>query len=168
LAARYRAQGPPTLLHWALQTLAYSASFQGRTEEADELFDEAAAVDVPDRTLSAGDLVQARTLFRRGQRQRAFQTLRSYVQEQLDTDNVIAASVVAIEFITMMAAINRLSEASHILEYLKTANDFGALAAETLVADAAAKLTADPETGPRLDDRQALAYMRAVLDQCVS
>jgi hypothetical protein len=70
----------------------------------------------------------------------------------------------------MMATIDRLTEAAHMLAYLETINDFGALASRTLVADAARKVvanathTADPRAvGHHLDDRHALEYMRGVL-----
>jgi predicted ATPase/DNA-binding SARP family transcriptional activator len=171
LADRYRAQGPPTLLNWTLATLGYSAMFQGKLAQADRYFAESASVDVPDRTLSANKTIEARAAFRRGQRTRAFRILRSYIDELLETDNVIAASVVGIEFINMMAAIDRLPDAARMLGYLETTNDFGALASRTLVSDAANKIAADtaptpdPEQAPaqRLDDRQALAYMRDIL-----
>jgi hypothetical protein len=166
LADRYRTHGPPTLLHWALQTLAFSASFQGRSGDADRYFDEAARVEVPSGTLSANKTTEARSAFRRGERLCAFRLLLSYIDEQIDSDNVIAASVVCIEFITMMAAIERIAEAAHMLRYLETANDFGALAARTLVAEAAKKIATRGyglESGPRVDDRAALTYMRAVL-----
>lgn len=164
LADRYRVHGPPTLLHWALQTLAYSASFQGSPDDAGRYFDEAARVDLPAGTLSANKSTEARSAFRRGEQQRAFQLLRSHIDELIDTDNVIAASVVCIEFITMMAAIDRIAEAAHMLGYLKTANDFGALAARTLVAEASSKIGARPDSAaPALDDRAALVYMRDVL-----
>ena len=107
LADRYRAQGPPTLLHWALQTLGYSASFQGRLDEAERYFDEAAGVDLPEGALSANKAIEARSAFRRGDTRAAFQLLRSYIDELFETDNVVAASVVCIEFINMMAAIDR-------------------------------------------------------------
>jgi predicted ATPase len=163
---RLRDHGPPTQLHWALQILAYSASFQQRHEDADRYLDEAAAIAVPAGTLSANGLVRARSAFRRGERQEALDLLAAYVDEQLDTNNVVAASVVCVEFITMMARMDRLDEAAHMLGYLEAINDFGTLAVRTLVADAAAKITEDHEArvaGRRLDDRHALAYMRDVL-----
>ncbi|MFD4639893.1 BTAD domain-containing putative transcriptional regulator [Lentzea sp. NPDC058436] len=153
LAARYRACGPPTLLHWALQTLGYSAMFQGR--EPDVFFDEAADVEVPPGTLSANKTTEARRAFRRGDLDAAFESLRAHVEELLETGNVVAASVVAVEFI----AITRGSlpdEAARVLGYLKHANDFGAMAAERLVKG----LTSD---APGMDDREALLHMRSVL-----
>ncbi|MFI6601466.1 AfsR/SARP family transcriptional regulator [Nonomuraea sp. NPDC050536] len=165
LADRYRINGPPTLLHWTLQTLGYSASFQGRHDEAERCFDEAARVDVPPGTLSANKATEARSLFRRGDRLRAFQLLRSHIDELIETDNVIAASVVCIEFINMTAAIDRIAEAAHMLGYLEAVNDFGALAARTLVAEAAVKIAASAPHGSvrHIDDRAALTYMRDVL-----
>lgn len=171
LADRYRVDGPPTLLHWALQTLAYSASFQGRHGDANRYFDEAARVDLPAGTLSANKTTEARSAFRRGERPLAFLLLRSHIDELIDTGNVIAASVVCIEFINMMAAIDRTAEAAHMLTYLGAANDFGALAARTLVAEAANKIAAavrhgadaTPASARHIDDRAALVYMRDVL-----
>lgn len=167
LADRYRVNGPATLLHWALQTLGYSASFQGRQDEADRCFDEAARVDIPPGTLSANKATEARSVFRRGDRPRALRLLRSYIDELIETDNVIAASVVCIEFINMMAAIDRIAEAAHMLGYLEAVNDFGALAVRTLVSEAAAKVAASgwqsSEPGHRIDDRAALGHMRDVL-----
>lgn len=168
LADQCRQQGPPTLLNWTLQTLGYSASFQGKSELADQLFDESATVDVPAHTLSANKLLEARTVFRRGQQLRAFQILRSYIDELLETSNLVAASVVCIDFINMMAAIGRLAEAAHMLSYLRAINDFGALAANTLVAETARQIAAGPtemDVAARpLDDRYALEYMRGILD----
>jgi hypothetical protein len=171
LADRYRVHGPPTLLHWALQTLGYSASFQGRHDDAERYFDEAARVDLPTGTLSANKTTEARSAFRRGERLRAFQLLRSHIDELIDTDNVIAASVVCIEFINMMAAIDRIAEAAHMLGYLEAANDFGALAARTLLTEATNKIAATvrhgsdatPASVRHIDDRTALIYMRDVL-----
>jgi predicted ATPase/DNA-binding SARP family transcriptional activator len=162
LAARFRIQGPPTLLHWALQTLGYSAALQGRHDDAERHFDEAARVDVPPGTLSANKTTEARSAFRRGERQRAFRLLRSHIDELLDTDNVVAASVVGIEFVNMMAALDRIAEAAHLLRYLETANEFGALAARTLVAESTRTRAAAVPVRP-LDDRAALGYMRDVL-----
>jgi predicted ATPase/DNA-binding SARP family transcriptional activator len=170
LADRYGAQGPPTALHWTLQTLAYSASFQGRPAQAEAYFDEAAAIDLPEGALSANKVVQARSAFRRGRHQEAFATLLSYVDEQVETGNMAAASVVGVEFVNMMAALDRRAEAAHMYGYLVTANEFGALAAQTLVAAAARKIAADaPDVPPaRLDDRDALVYMRGVLADLTS
>lgn len=170
LADRYRIHGPPTLLHWALQTLGYCASFQGRHDDAEGYFDEAARVDVPAGSLSAGKTTEARSAFRRGDRPRAFRLLRSHIDELIDTDNVVAASVVCVEFVNMMAAIDRIAEAARMLGYLEAAGDFGALAARTLVTEATDTIAAgarhgsDPASASvRIDDRAALIYMRDVL-----
>jgi hypothetical protein len=71
----------------------------------------------------------------------------------------------------MMAAIDRIAEAAHMLGYLEAANEFGALAARTLVTEATGKiaagvrLSADPTSASthHIDDRAALIYMRDVL-----
>ncbi|MFI9550775.1 BTAD domain-containing putative transcriptional regulator [Nonomuraea endophytica] len=155
-AARFRAEGPPTLRHWALQTLGYSATFQGRPGDADRHFDEAAGVEVPEGSLSAGKIVQARSAFRRGERRRAFAILRAYIGELVTTGNVIAAGVVGIEFVGMMAALDRREEAGRVLAYLEARNDFGAVAARSL---------ASAPGGPyeAMSDREVLDYMAGVL-----
>lgn len=82
------------------------------------------------------------------------------------------AANAAVEFINMMATIDRLPAAARVLDYLGAAGDFGALAARTLVADAdriAASAERIPDHDrspePRLDARHALTYMRDVLDE---
>ena len=95
----------------------------------------------------------------------------SYIDEQFETDNVVVASVVCIEFINMMAAIDRDRRGCPHARYLAAANEFGALASRTLVAEAADKIAAavrqgsEPtaESARHIDDRAALAYMRDVL-----
>ena len=172
LAARYRAQGPPTLLYVALSMLGYSALLQGKPDLADRFFDEAISIDVPDRTVSVNKPIEARAAFRRGNRSAAFRILRAYVDELLETDYPDLAANAAVEFINMMAIIDRLPAAARVLDYLRAAGDFGALAARTLVADAAAQVAANAERipdqdrspEPRLDARHALRYMRDVLD----
>ncbi|WP_394618096.1 BTAD domain-containing putative transcriptional regulator [Lentzea sp. JNUCC 0626] len=153
LAERYRVSGPPTLAHWALQTLGYSAMFQGR--EPDEFFDAAADVEVPPGTLSANKTTEARRAFRRGDLGAAFELLQAHVEELLETGNVVAASVVAVEFIAITRE-SMPSEAARVLGYLKHAGDFGAMAAAKLVHG----LTTEASG---MDDREALRYMRSVL-----
>jgi len=173
LADRYRAEGPPTLLYVALTLLGYSASFQGDPERAGRLFDESAGIDVPDRTISVNAPIDARSAFRRGDRPRAFQILRSHVDELLRTGNTDIAGNAAVEFITMMASIDRLDDAARVLRFLETAGDFGALAARTVVAEAAGKIAtaagpapgSEPPPGHQLDARQALDHMHDVLNE---
>jgi hypothetical protein len=172
LVDRYRAQGPPTFLNWTLVALGYSAQFQGKHDQAEQFFDESADIDVPDRTVLGNQPIEARAAFRRGNRSRAFRILRSHIDDLLATDNV-GAGAVCVEFINMMAAIDRLKDAARMLGYLEAMGHFGALASNTIVADAATKIAAntghiaDQEQAPgqHLDDRQALAYMRDVLDE---
>jgi predicted ATPase/class 3 adenylate cyclase len=172
LAVRHRAQGPPTLLYVALSMLGYSALLQGKPDFADRFFDEAISIDVPDRTVSVNKPIEARAAFRRGNRSAAFRILRAYVHELLETDYPDLAANAAVEFINMMAIIDRLPAAARVLDYLRGAGDFGALATRTLVAEAAAQVAAnadripdqDRSPEPRLDARYALRYMRDVLD----
>jgi hypothetical protein len=173
LADRYRAEGPPTLLYVALTLLGYSAYFQGEPERAGRLFDESAGIDVPDRTISVNAPIDARSAFRRGDRPRAFQILRDHVDELLQTGNTDIAGNAAVEFIDMMASVDRVHDAARVLDYVRTTGDFGALAARTLLADAAGKIAAaaeptagsEQQPGDPFDARHTLEHMRDVLDQ---
>ena len=173
LVDRYRTQGPPTLLYVTLAMLGYSALFQGKADDAEQLFDESASIDVPDRTSSVNEPAQARAALRRGDQSQAFRILRSYVEELLETDYTDLARNAAIEFINMMTAIDRLPEAERIRGYLVSTGDFGNLAARGLVNDAANKIAVSAERSPDrfqtpgrdLDARQALEYMRDTLDE---
>ena len=95
--------------------------------------------------------------------------LRDDADALLDTDYVDSARIVAVEFVNMVAAVDRLVEAARVLAYLDTTEGFGVLARDTLVADAVASIAAAPQVtdggGPDLDAREALVYMRDVLDE---
>ena len=176
LVDRYRTQGPPTLLYVTLAMLGYSAMFQGKADDAEQLFDESASIDVPERTSSVNEPAQARAAFRRGDQSQAFRILRSYVEELLETGYTDLARNAAIEFINMMTAVGRLVEAERIRGYLVSTGDFGKLAAQGLVADEAKKIAASAEHAPNqhltpqrdLDARQALEYMRDAFDELAS
>ena len=165
LVDRYRAHGPPTLLHLSLMLLGYSASLQGDHARAERLFDDAVAVEVPERTQSPNKSVTARTLFRHGERARAFRVLTVHIDELLDTGNMQAICVTCMEFINMMVAAGHLTEAARMLAHLDRSAPYWA----TLVVEARAQIAAaGAEPGlddQALDDHQALEYMRGVLRQ---
>jgi predicted ATPase/DNA-binding SARP family transcriptional activator len=175
LARRFRTEGPPTFLNWTLFMLASSAAFRGDHERAEELYEESASVEVPVRTNSPNETLAARTAFRRGHHPRAFQILRSYVDELLAVSNMSGASLVCLEFINMMTTIDRLPEAARILGHLDTTGllDVEGPGFKMLVHDAADKVASNPEsTAARKeaaerthDERHALNYIRDVLDQ---
>jgi hypothetical protein len=98
--------------------LGYSAWFQGCAEEAERLFDESAGVEVPARTSSVNEPAQARKAFKSGHQAQALRILRSDVQELLATDYTDLAKLAAVEFVNMMAAVDRIPEAARILGYL--------------------------------------------------
>jgi predicted ATPase/DNA-binding SARP family transcriptional activator len=173
-AERYRTQGPPTCLNWALTQLGISASLQGKHHEAWQLFDEAARVALPDRTHSLKNPFDARAALRRGDRSSAFRMLRSYVDELLEHDNLYLADLACVEFINVMASAGNLREAARVLDHLDAAGALDdALPYQGLVAEAAGRISAHlgPIPAPRqadgkdLDDRQALTYMRDVLQR---
>jgi hypothetical protein len=166
LVRRYRVHGPPTLLNWSLMMLGYAALFQNEQERADQCFEQAVAVEVPDRTHSPNKPVQARTLFRKGEQAAAFRVLRSHAEELLAADNMYAACVTAVEFINMMTGIGRFEAAATALAYLDAGELLESTAWATQVADARAAIRAghsSPPRGPALGDREALEYMAGIL-----
>jgi len=175
LAERYRAQGPPTCLQWALTYLGISASVQGRHHDAAEFYEEAAGVDVPDRTHTLKNPLQAREALRRGDRPRAFETLRSYVDELLANDNVFIGKFACIEFVGMMVKVGRRLEAARILGFLESSGALDISILRSRFAGDAGTAAADfePDTdreralGRDLDDRRALTYIRDVLDRLI-
>ncbi len=164
---RYR-QGPPTLLYFAWGLLGFSAQFQGRHDEANRFFAQSADIEVPAGTYLVNRTVEARAVFDGGEPARAFRMLRDHVDTVLATDYVDVARMVAVEFVAMTAAADRLADAALVLSYLDTTGGFGARARETLLADAVRRIAADPDVtvddGDAPDGRQALAHMREVLD----
>lgn len=167
MEGRYRVQGPPTLLYFALGLLGFSAQFQGRHEQAARFFGESAGIDVPAGTYLVNRTVEARTVFEQGQRSRAFRMLRDHIDDLLGTDYVDVARMVAVEFIYVTAAVDRLAAAARVLTYLDTTGNFGVLARDTLLADAVSRIAATPEITEAggLDAREALVYMREVLEE---
>jgi predicted ATPase len=171
LAERYREQGPPTCLQWALTYLGISASVQGRHHDAAQFYEEAAGVDVPDRTHTLKNPLEARSALRRGDRSRAFEILRTYIDELLDNDNIYIGKYACTEFITMMVKVDRLPEAARILGFLESTDSLDVSALRSLVADGTGEIAANSahdtsherKVGRDLDDRQALIFMRDVL-----
>ena len=175
LAERYRAHGPPTCLQWALTYLGISASVQGRHHEALQFYEDAAGVDVPDRTHTLKNPLEARAALRRGDRLRAFEMFRSYIDELLDNDNIYIGTFACIEFVRMMVKVGRPPEAARILGFLESTGAVDVSALRSLVADDAGGIAADSRrdtdrqrtAGRDLDDRRALIFMRDVLDRLV-
>jgi hypothetical protein len=111
--------------------------------------------------------VPARAAFQSGDQAQAFRILASFIEELQDTGNVQAICVTCMEFVNMMAAVNRLADAALMLHHLdKTAPYWAAL-----VAGARSMIAAELGPGQErageagLDDREALGYMQRVLRQ---
>jgi hypothetical protein len=151
--------------------LGYSASVQGQHERAGRLLDEAVCVEVPERTHSPSRAVQARAVFRRGDRTRAYRLLGGYVEDLLDTGNMQGTCVAGVEFVNMMAALDRLPDAARLLRYLDSTTLLEAAFWGNQVAAARARVAAashpppDGDHPPGPDDRWALGYMRRVLHE---
>lgn len=163
---RYR-DGPPTLRYFGLGLRGYVARFQGRPNDAAAIYAQSARIDVPAGTYLVNRTAEARAVFDRGDHAHAFAMLRDHVAAILDTDHVDVTRMVAVEFVSMTAEAEHLAESARVLAYLDTTGAFGVLARETLVADAARRIAAEPplrdNERPEFDDYRALTYMRDVL-----
>jgi predicted ATPase/DNA-binding SARP family transcriptional activator len=175
LVERYRAHGPPTCLQWALTYLGISASVQGRHHDAARFYEDAADVDVPNRTHTLKNPLEARAALRRGDQSRAFEILRSYIDELLANDNVYIGKFACIEFVGMMVRVDRRPEAARILGFLESTDSIDVSALRSRFGGDTGWRAADFEhdmehertIGRDLDDRRALTYMRDVLDRLV-
>ena len=69
----------------------------------------------------------------------------------------------------MMAAVDRLADAAHVLPYLDATGRIGLLARQSLIADAVRRINADPVLADTLrgdpDARRALTFMSDVLGE---
>ena len=176
LVERYRVHGPPTALQWALTYLGISASVQGRHHDAAQFYEEATGVDIPDRTHTLKNPLEARAALRRGDRSRAFVLLRSYVDELLANDNVYIGKFACIEFVGMMVRVGRRAEAARVLGFLESSDSIDVSVLRSRFAGDAGEIAIDFEQGMEderklgrdLDDRRALTYMRDVLDRLLA
>ncbi|MGI9596343.1 MAG: AfsR/SARP family transcriptional regulator, partial [Acidimicrobiales bacterium] len=186
LVERYRADGPPTCVNWALTFLGMSAAAQGRQREAGLLFDEAANVDLPEGTQTWNQPLEARAAFRRGHRTEAFTILRRYIDQLVEAQDMNSARSACGEFINLMVKAERFDEAKRVLDYLETTNTFDIATLRDSVAGAARRI-AERATDPRpsvpspsgsgsgsdrtaalVDDRDSLVYMSEVLGRLAS
>jgi predicted ATPase/DNA-binding SARP family transcriptional activator len=170
LAVRYRSEGPPTLLSWALTMLSYAAAAMGDRTRANELFDQAADVAVPDRTHVSTPPIEAAAAFRRGDREKAFQLLRSHALAMLEVDDLYETSSIAAAFVDMMGRLEMAPEAARILGYLETTGVLESALFRTDVAGAVALVAVEDlederSLGRALDHRQALTFISDVLDR---
>ncbi len=169
LAERHQHRGPPTLWYFALGMQGYAAQYQGQTEEAERRFAEAEAVELPAGTYRVIQTAAARIAFEQGDRVPAYRALRDNIDGVLDSDYTDVTRMIAVEFITMMAATGRLAAAERVLSYLDTTGDYGILAREHLVADAVRQIQAAFEGIARPDHplgaHGALVLMRGQLDE---
>jgi predicted ATPase/DNA-binding SARP family transcriptional activator len=167
LAARHR-DGPPTLRYFALGMQGYAAQYQGYEDEATRYFTDATALELPAGTYRVIQTVEARMAFACGDRRHAYRILRDNIDDLLDQDYTDVARMVAVEYITMVTAIDLFADAAQVLGYLDTTGDFGTLARENLLVDTVRRIEADPDLAGAaeqfLDARGALRFMRDSLD----
>lgn len=173
LAETFRADGPPSFLNWTLFLLGAAAAICGDHERAEQYWSEVAGIAVPPRTNSPNDTLSARAAFRQGRRREAYLTLRRYIDELQEVDNMAGVAIVGIDYVNMMIELGRLHDAAVVLGHLDAT---GLLQVEgpgfkVLIADAIDIVAADPDAlatqhraaSDRLDERDALDAMRLVL-----
>ncbi len=167
---RFQAGGPPSCLNWALTNLGFVATLQGRHAESMDYFLESAAVEVPPRTHSFRNPLEARAELRRGQVGRALERLGDYVEDLLDNDNMYLAVTACGEFIHMMLELDRVAETAAVLGYLNRTSYRPPLLYD-VVAEAAQRLAREPEgahdeevrRGASMNGRSMLQFLRETL-----
>ena len=172
LTEDFRAHGPPTFLHWTLAMLGYSKLRQRRREEADRLFAESAAVEVPAGTHSRSAPVAARMAVRSGERRRAFRILRQHAADLLERRDLYEARLLCVEVVNLLAAEGRTTDAARLLGYLDSSGLLDNPAFAAIVRGSAdlvehsvpdhAQLRA---AGRRLDDAAALDLVHTLADE---
>ena len=175
LAELFRTEGPPSFLGWTLYLLGASAAFQGNQDLADRYWDESTAIEVPPRTNSPNETLEARAAFRQGRRSDAYRILGTYIDELLEVDNMAGAAIVGIEFVNMMKAVGRLVDAGVILGHFDATGLLGVEGPgfKLLVTEAVDVVAADPDAAAAREqaaalnhgERHALVYMRETFER---
>ncbi|MEM9651273.1 MAG: NB-ARC domain-containing protein [Actinomycetota bacterium] len=176
LVDRHRVAGPPTCLNWALIYLGLILEFQGRNEEARQLYDESAAVDLPPKTQTWNRALDARAAFRRGSRAEAFELLGRSADELLEAEDIHGARRLYIEYVEMMVQAGNVGEAAEVVGFLRNG---GLLDEQPLshrfaeaveLAEAYDRSTGGAPVGrlpPAPDDRAVLAHISTVTRRLV-
>lgn len=175
-AEQYEAEGPPTLLHWVLFMQGYSASFQGHAERASEFFRRAIAVDIPERSVSLSKPVEARIALESGQTRHAFVLLRAYLEELIETDNLMIGTLASNEYVAMMCSIGEFPKAARILGHLESntnfsrtvSTTFGPVAQKMLVDDPTDEAVKQRKDGRDMDALAAIVHMSDVLQELIA
>jgi predicted ATPase/DNA-binding SARP family transcriptional activator len=171
MVERHRRHGPPTLHYFALGMQAYAAQYRGRHDEAKRLFDAAERLALPAGTYRVLQTAQARLTFEHGDPTEACRILRDNIEVLLESDYTDVTRMVAVEFIPMMASLDRLGDAAKVVPYLDTTGDFATMARTHLIAEPIVRIEADPGLAAHRaadpDARAALVHMRDVLEDVI-
>ncbi len=145
LADRLRRTGPPTFLNWTLFMLGSIADFHGDTELAHQVYDEVLAIPVPPQTNSANAVLEARAVFRRGERRRAYGLLRRFIDDELAVGNMSSAGLISLEFVNQAVATGRMEDAALLLGYLDQSGilDVDGRGFKLLISESVAAVDAD-------------------------
>lgn len=168
LLERYRDTGPPTLVNWALTLLGLSAAAAGHRELSQRLLSESAEIEVPERTNSFRNPLEARGAFRRGNRVEAFRMLRRYVVDLLENDNLYMAATAQCEFVLLMAGVDELAPMARIVGHLEDSGfgerpEYGTAyshAKDRLAGSSQVDAPAERALGAAMNRREALVYIR--------
>ena len=167
LADQLRADGPPSMLNWALFMLGAAAEILGDPELAGRHWAEIASTELAPRTNSPHDTLSARTAFRQGRRHEAYALLHNFFQELLEDDNASGVVLGGVEFVNIMVELGRLSDAAEVLGHFETYGmfDFKEPNFSTLVADAARVVDADVGASQHRADAVARGISEAEASQ---
>ena len=129
------------------------------------------------RTNSPNETLSARAAFRQGRRAEAYRILCGYIDELVEVENMAGASMVGIEFVNMMTAVGRLTEAGVILGHFDSTGLLGVEgpgfkvlitdAVDIAAADAVATAARQDAAARGLDERAALDHMRRTMNHLI-
>ncbi|MEM9653387.1 MAG: BTAD domain-containing putative transcriptional regulator [Actinomycetota bacterium] len=166
---------PPTFLNWLLYLVATARALQGDAVAAEAIYDRIAAMRLPPRASSPTEVMAARRASKNGDHRTAHLILRNHIGDLLEVDDVNGTTVVALEFLHIMARAGQLDEAAVILGYFESSRLldpggqwFRALLEEPnrLVSDnPAAAMVRDRTVDVGITAPEALAYMTDTLDR---
>ncbi|MEL6892524.1 MAG: AfsR/SARP family transcriptional regulator, partial [Actinomycetota bacterium] len=142
---------PPTLSTWLLYMQATLRTLRGEQPGTDDPFEKIASTALPPRTNSPAPALAARRASRAGDLGRAAAILRDHVDDLIDANAINGAIVVAVELVGMLTDHSRLADAAVILAALDGYDVDQITGMGSLLADARARVAADP-TAARIID----------------
>ena len=164
--------GPPTIHSWTLFCLGFAAMLTGRADVADVYIAQAAAIELPERTLSVSRPFESRLELARGNTDKAIWVMRDFIREMFESDNIMVARIVACEFVLLALALGDREAAATMMGHVAR-TDWGQMGIQSFLADAMTEIESDPaltllrDSSPLDTDRASLEFMQSTLQKLV-